>query len=171
MAKGIRCQVVLRRRRNERWTPFIRLTRSGFSTFNANSTRGVGPPPMMRGGTCGNGSPNHRTSALHGDVSRAIAARARRAGTNPTTRIRHGRARCITKGARRVRERGLGKPAGETPTAAPRPHVRYGTKRTGLRWGLVHEGSFNKTDPLRDLYQGLHGAWPRPGVQLAGRPI
>ena len=58
MAKGIRCQVVLRRRRNERWTPFIRLTRSGFSTFNANSTRGVGPPLMMRGGTCGIGSPN-----------------------------------------------------------------------------------------------------------------
>lgn len=57
MAKGIRCQVVLRRRRNEQWTLFIRLTKSGFSTFNANSTRGVGPTLTMRGGTCGTGHP------------------------------------------------------------------------------------------------------------------
>src|SRR3979411_2565314 len=55
--------------------------RSGFSTFNANSTRGVGPIPMMRGGTCGAGLPSHRTSASHGDASPAIAARARRAWT------------------------------------------------------------------------------------------
>jgi Reverse transcriptase (RNA-dependent DNA polymerase) len=64
MAKGNRCHVGLQRRRHERWTPFIRPTRSGFSTFNANSTRGVGPIPMMRGGTCGAGLPTHRNLRL-----------------------------------------------------------------------------------------------------------
>jgi hypothetical protein len=57
------------------------LVWSGFSTLNANSTRGVGPLLMLRGETCGTGLPNHRTFALHGDVSRAIAARARRVWT------------------------------------------------------------------------------------------
>src|SRR5258706_1937784 len=39
------------------------------------------------------------------------------------------------------------------------------------RWKLGHESSVGQTGPLCDLYPCLHRAWPRPGVQLAGRAI
>src|SRR5260221_5688275 len=69
-------------------------------------------------------------------------------------------------------------------TASPRSPWRSpapgGTVRASLASGIAtmdrqrgpgHEGSFSQARPLRDLYEGFYRAWPRPGVQLAGRAI
>src|SRR5258706_16255519 len=46
-----------------------------------------------------------------------------------------------------------------------------GTERTDWPWRSGHEGSFDQPGRMRDLYEGLYGARPRPGVQLAGRAL
>src|SRR5713226_718306 len=56
----------------------------------------------------------------------------------PTTRSTRWRARCTTKGARRVRERGLRKPPWATAALAPRPHVHLTFRR---RHGMMKKES------------------------------
>src|SRR5258708_9742702 len=66
-------------------------------------------------------------------------------------------------------------PRSPSPSLAPGGTVRASLvsviEKIYRRWRPGHESPFGQTGPLCDLYPCLHRAWPRPGVQLAGRAI
>src|SRR6266404_6205759 len=66
-------------------------------------------------------------------------------------------------------------PRSPSPSPAPSGTVRassaFGIKKIDRRWRLCHEDSFRQIGPLRDLYEGLHRAGARSGIQLIGCPV
>src|SRR6266516_6147011 len=67
-----------------------------------------------------------------------------------------------------------GSPRSPSPSPAPGGMVRaslaYGIM-TDRQWEAGRERAFGQAGPLCDLYEGLHPARPRSGIQLAGCAI